>query len=50
MNKSLHRKIPYCIKCLQLMKIINKLGKDKYVVKCKSCNKMIEIEIEGGKR
>lgn len=41
----LHRKIPYCTKCLQLMKIISTLGKDKYLVRCDNCNKIIEIEV-----
>lgn len=44
MNKNLHRKIPYYTKCLQIMKVVYTLGKDKYVCKCELCNKIIEIE------
>lgn len=44
MKKSLQNKRPYCTKCLQLMKIVNRLSQDKWLCRCKICGKEIKLE------
>lgn len=44
MNKSLQNKVPYCTKCLQLMRVVNRLSQDKYLCKCRICGKEIILE------